>query len=321
VKKKILLLHNQIKNHTPDELDVLAQRDLISNSCLKIGYDVNCLTVGDDLHKTLEKITSAKPDIIFNLVEAIWGKSELIYFAPALLNLLKIPYTGTPLEALFISTNKALAKKIMRLNDLPTADYFSIAELSQLNPDKTYIAKPIWEEASVGISDDYIFNIAETEKLNKISQLSPTHYFVEEFINGREFNVSILTRGDDAEVLPPAEMIFSSFFDNKHKIIGYAAKWDEDSDEFKNTNRVFNSADNDIQLKQKLIDICGRCWKNFSLKGYARIDFRVDEDNNVYILEINGNPCIAENSGFVAAVKQTGYSVETMVERILSDLN
>ncbi|MBU2528295.1 ATP-grasp domain-containing protein [bacterium] len=321
MKKKIAVIHNQIKNNTPDELDVLAQRDLIRSSCLKIGYDVNCLTVEDDLQKSLEKITSAKPDIVFNLVEAIWGKSELIYFAPALLNLLKIPYTGTPLEALFITTNKVLSKKIMQMNGLPTAGYFSINALSGLNPHKTYIAKPIWEEASVGISNDYIFTISETAKLDKISKLSPTHYFVEEFINGREFNVSVLANGGKAEVLPPAEMIFSSFFDDKHKIIGYEAKWDENSEEYKNTNRVFGTADKDILLKDKLIDICGRCWKVFSLKGYARIDFRVDEDNNVYILEINGNPCIAENSGFVAAVKQAGYSVETMVERILSDLN
>ena len=219
---------------------------------------VTCLAVGNNLKTDIEIVEKENPTVVFNLVEATFGKGELIYFVPALLNALKIPYTGVPLDALFITTNKVLAKKIMQFNNLPTADFFSINEFQKLNPSKTYIAKPIWEEASVGITEDYIFNLSETAKIKNIQQLSNTHYFIEEFIDGREINISMLATSNEVEVLPPAEIIFSDFFNDKPKIVGYAAKWDENSEEYKQTNRFFETLENTPNLKEKLITICNK---------------------------------------------------------------
>ncbi|MCF8364380.1 MAG: ATP-grasp domain-containing protein [Bacteroidales bacterium] len=319
--KKIIILHNEIDSGTPDELDVLDQRDLIESSCLKMGLKVECMTVGKNIYNDLMQVSSASPDVVFNLVESTWGKGELIYFAPAILNALKIPYTGVPLDALFVTTNKVLAKKIMRLNGLPTAGFFSVDEIENLNPDKSYIVKPIWEEASVGINADSVFKINETEKLNRISALSSSQYFIEEFISGREFNVSILAGNEGEEVLYPAEMIFSSYFDDKPKIVGYKAKWDEHSEEYRQTNRAFGTLEQNLPLKTRLIEACRKSWNTFNLHGYARVDFRVDEQDNVFILEINGNPCISPDSGFVAALEYAGYTREMMIKRILNDLN
>jgi D-alanine-D-alanine ligase len=321
MSKNIIILHNQIRNNTEDELDVLDQRDLVKEACHKLGHTVTCMTVGDDIQKDLKKVQTKNPDLVFNLVESSWGKGELLYFAPAILNSFKIPYTGVPLDALFVSTNKVLAKKLMRLYNLPTANFFAIDELNKLDPAKTYIVKPIWEEASVGIDTDSVFKLTESEKIKKITQLSSAHYFIEEYIDGREFNVSIIADGKRSEVLPPAEMIFSSYFDNKPKVVGYKAKWDENSEEFKHSYRAFGTLKNNISLNNNILKICNESWKAFNLHGYARIDFRVDRNDNLYILEINGNPCIAPDSGFVAAINYAGYSNEKMVERILEDIN
>jgi len=321
MKQKIVILYNELISNTPDELDVISQRDLVKEACENLNHEVVCLTVGTHLMNDIERVREENPDLVFNLVEATWGKGELIYFAPALLNSFKLPYSGVPLDALFVTTNKVLAKKLMRYNNLPTADFFAMNELDQLHPDKTYIAKPIWEEASVGISADYIFKTSEKNKMEIIQQLSVSHYFVEEFIDGREFNVSILADKNGLEVLPPAEMIFSGYFDDKPKIVGYKAKWDEDSEEYKQTNRAFGTLENNQKLKEKLRTICEQAWTVFNLKGYVRIDFRVDTNDNVYILEINGNPCISPDSGFVAAIQQLGYTNEMMISRILADLN
>lgn len=321
MSKKIIILHNQIQNFTEDELDVLDQRDLVKEACVKLGHKVITMTVGDDIQADLKKVQAHSPDIVFNLVESTWGKGELLYFSPALLNSLKIPYTGVPLDALFVSTNKVLAKKIMRLYNLPTADFFAIDELNKLDASKTYIVKPIWEEASVGIDIDSVFKPNDAERLKKLSQLSSSHYFIEEYIDGREFNVSLLADKRSLEVLPPAEMIFSSFFDHKPKVIGYKAKWDENSEEFKQTNRAFGTLENNKPLKNKMIEACSQSWKAFNLHGYARIDFRVDDKDNLYILEINGNPCIAPDSGFIAAINYAGYNNEIIVKRILEDIN
>lgn len=320
-QKKIVILHNKVLTDNPDELDVINQRDLVWCACGKIGFEVVCLTVGNDLMGDIQNVKNENPDVVFNLVEATWGKGELIYFAPAILNSFKLPYTGVPLDALFVTTNKVLTKKLMRFNNLPTADFFEMNELEKLDPNKIYIAKPIWEEASVGISVDYIFKTSEKSKFEKINQLAASHYFVEEFIDGREFNVSILTGKNGPEIMPVAEMIFSTYFNDKPKIVGYKAKWDETSEEYKQTNRAFGTLDNHSVLKDKLTVICQKSWKAFNLKGYVRIDFRVDKNDNVYILEINGNPCIAPDSGFVAAIEYAGYNVETMVKRIVEDLN
>jgi len=321
MKKKVVILHNEISNNTADELDVLEQRDLVVAACKKMGFSVECLTVGNDLKRDVEKVKDSKPDIVFNIVESTWGKGELIYFAPAILNAFKLPYTGVPLDALFITTNKVLAKKMMRLYDLPTADFYSIDEIGLLNPDKTYIVKPIWEEASVGIDADSVFNLSEKEKINKIAKLPASQYFIEEFISGREFNVSVLAQKNGPEVLYPAEMIFSSYYNDKPKVVGYKAKWDEKSEEYHQTNRAFDTLEQNLPLKNKLIEISRACWKTFNLHGYARVDYRVDSADNVYILEINGNPCISPDSGFVAAIEHAGFTHEIMVERILEDLN
>lgn len=319
--KKVIIIHNKIENNTADELDVLAQKDLVSEACLELGHKVSYFTVGDDIKSDLQKVALEKPDLVFNLVEATWGKGELIYFAPAILNALKIPYSGVPLDALFLTTNKVLAKKMMVKDNLPTAPFFAINEINLLNPQRKYIVKPIWEEASVGISEDLIFTTADLEKVNIIKTMSVSQYFIEEFIDGREFNVSIIAGKNGPEVLPAAEMIFSSYFDDKPKIVGYKAKWDENSEEYKQTNRSFGTITNNPDLDKGLRDICLKSWALFNLHGYARVDFRVDEADNIYILEINGNPCIAPDSGFIAATELMDYSKAEIIERILNDLN
>ena len=318
---KVIILHNEIKTGTADELDVLNQKALVAEACSALGNKVLFMTLGNDVRQDIKAVVSEKPDLVFNLVESLWGKGELIYFAPALLNAYRIPYTGVPLDALFLTSSKVLAKKKMLNEDLPTAPFFLTSETAGLEKDRKYIVKPVWEEASVGISGDQVFSPSDAGKVEKISRMDPRHYFIEEFIDGREFNVSIIAGEEGPEVLPPAEMIFSGYFDNKPKIAGYKAKWDEESDEYKNTRRSFDTVEKDTALGKKLEEICIKSWKAFNLHGYARIDFREDSAGNIYILDINGNPCISPDSGFIAASHKAGYSEKQLVGRILKDLN
>jgi D-alanine-D-alanine ligase len=322
MKKKVIILHNLIQDgDNPDEKDVLDQRDLVRDACLNLGYEVKSMEVGNDIFADISLVAGEKPDLVFNLVEASFGKGELIYFAPAILNSLKVQYTGVPLDALFLTTNKLLAKKTMQMHNIPTAAFFRMKEISKLDKGRTYIVKPIWEEGSVGIDDAYIFSVNDEKKRSFISRLPESHYFIEEFIDGREFNVGMLAGKDGFEILPIAEMIFTDFFSDKYRILGYKAKWDEESGEYKNTYREFGTLESGSPLEMKLRAACEMAWKVFGLKGYARVDFRVDKDENVYVLEINGNPCISPDSGFVAAVLKAGYTMEIMIERILNDLN
>jgi len=120
-------------------------------------------------------------------------------------------------------------------------------------------------------------------------------------------------------MLPPAEMRFIDYPPGKWKVVGYRAKWDESSFESLHTQRSFEFPKSERPLLQNLMDIARRCWHLFGLRGYARVDFRVDERNQPWVLEINANPCLSPDAGFVAAASQSGLSYRQVVERIVQD--
>jgi len=155
--------------------------------------------------------------------------------------------------------------------------------------------------------------------VEKVKQLNNETYFIEEFIDGREFNISILAGKNGPQVMPPAEIRFLDYPANKPKVVGYTAKWKEDSFEYIHTQRTFEYNDNDTPLLKKLETICLQTWNTLGLRGYVRVDFRIDPDGNPLILEVNTNPCISPDSGFVAACKHAGLSNAQMIERIIED--
>ncbi len=144
-------------------------------------------------------------------------------------------------------------------------------------------------------------------------------YFAEQYIGGREFNISLL--GNPVRVLPIAEMEFNNYPEEKLKIIGYRAKWDKKSYEYNNTKRNFDFWENEKPLLKNLENICMKCWKIFSLRGYARIDFKMDKNQIPYVLEINSNPCISPDSGFIAAAEREGLSHAKIIKEVISSLN
>jgi ribosomal protein S18 acetylase RimI-like enzyme len=156
----------------------------------------------------------------------------------------------------------------------------------------------------------------------EIARRSTTYgkqYFAEEFIDGREFNLSLLAGPNGPQVLPPAEIDFSAFPDGKPKIVNYAAKWDEKTFEFQNTPRRFDFPASDQPLLAKLNGLAVRCWEVFGLRGYVRVDFRVDVNGHPWILEINTNPCLSPDAGYAAALRQARISTEQAIQRILDD--
>jgi len=320
--KKVIILHNAIAdNSNPDEADVLHQAELVFNALQNLRFDPEIMPLSNELFIDIEKVAKKKPLFIFNLVESLYDKGELIYVGPAVLNALHIPFTGVPLDALFLTTNKVLAKKFMTFYDIPTPAYYEISQLKELKPHVQYILKPKWEEGSVGLDEENVFTTHDSDKLLKISKLSTNHYFIEQFVEGREFNMSILGGNDGPKVLQPAEMIFKDFPEGKPKILGYKAKWEESSMEYQNTTRSFQTLENDSPLYRKLKSICEKCWISFGLRGYARVDFRIDKEGNPFVIEINGNPCIAPDSGFIAAASHAGYTNDFVIKKICEELN
>jgi D-alanine-D-alanine ligase len=230
---------------------------------------------------------------------------------------MKIPYTGSSYEATFVTSNKTVAKKIMRYHGIPTPASITAKRLNEIKPGSRYIVKPIWEDGSLYLDEASVMDGITLRE--KAESLDFQRFFIEEYIDGREFNISILTSENGPVVLNPAEIVFTNYAPEKPKIVGYTAKWDTDSFEYKNTVREFPELKPDLQTALK--KICIDCWEAFKIKGYARVDIRLDATGNPFVLEVNPNPCISPDSGFIAALHQTGMGVDMAIANIVNDLN
>jgi len=319
-KKRVVFLYDKLpENPKEDELDVIRQMKFIRKALIHLGYTTEELSFSIDLEGVMKELKRLNPWIVFNLVETTMGTGQLLHIAPSILNYLKIPFTGAPLEALFITTNKVLTKKQMKLMGIPTSGWYMLDELHQIDPRMKYIVKPISEDGSLGLDENCVFQGRNKTFFKKLEKLDKRIFFIEEFIDGREFNLSVLGGRNGPQVMPPAEILFKDYPEDKPKVVGYNAKWTEDSFEYTHTPRTFRFGNRDRSLIEELKSIALRCWKEFDLRGYVRVDFRVDKNNQPYVLEINGNPCIAPESGYVAATKRAGLKFPEVVNRILED--
>jgi D-alanine-D-alanine ligase len=120
-------------------------------------------------------------------------------------------------------------------------------------------------------------------------------------------------------VLPPAEIIFEGFTDTMPRIVDYHAKWDTAAFAYHHTPRCFDFPPFDHELLARLQELARLCWEAFGLRGYARVDFRVDDAGRLWVLEINANPCLAPDAGFAAALERAGIDYTEAVRRILAD--
>jgi D-alanine-D-alanine ligase len=320
---KVAIFYNAVNSDAnQDELDVLVQVEAVSDALVQLGHQPEIVTLGLNLELAISALRKMKPDIVFNLVESIGGFGRFIHFAPTILEALKIPYTGGHSNALFVTTNKILTKELLHRAGVATPAWLTLKQLATqgISFDPPYIIKPIAEDASVGIDEDALVN--QRVQLTAILKERSARFgecFAEAYIPGREFNLSIVAGPQGPEVLPPAEMLFTDFPQNKPRIVGYRAKWDEESFEYRATNRTFDLPATDTPLLNRLNQVTQQCWELFKLRGYARVDFRVSETGTVLVLEVNVNPCISPDSGFVAACRRAGLTFPEVVQRILQD--
>ncbi len=321
IREKCCILYNMPRDGAlPDELDVLDQVEYISKNLTELGIETYRKGITLDFMNEIRALANEKPGFVFNLVESINNKGEISYFVPALLNMYSIPYSGNPLEAMFMTTSKTLTSKTLQSAGINNPGMYLPSQPDTLIPGNRYIIKPVWEDGSLGITGGSVFTyVPGYEK--KLKVYDDYHWLIEDFIDGREFNVSVLAGHNGPEVMPPAEIIFHNFGADKPHIVDFKAKWEPDSFEYKNTIREFPGSNMNLVLKEKIVTTALQCWHVFGLKGYARVDMRVDDRDNPFVIEVNANPCLSPDSGMVAAVAEAGIPFTSVVQRIISDLN
>ena len=322
----IAILHNAVgETAALEDQDVLVQVEAVTAALVELGHTVAAVPVSLDLARLRKWLEDHKPALVFNLVEGLEDWDSLSSFAPALLDALGLPYTGNATEATFLTTHKVLAKERMQQAGLPTPAWLSSGNTpigtGHGGPDK-WIIKGIWEQASRNLDEDAIVGgdaAAVARQLADRAARFGRPCYAEQFIAGREFNVALLTSRGRPVVLPPAEIDFSAFPPEKPRIVGYRAKWLADSFEYNNTPRRFEFPESDKPLLERLRALALHCWDVFGLRGYVRVDFRVDAAGQPWILEVNTNPCLSPDAGYAAALKQADISFTAAIGRIVAE--
>ncbi len=318
-----VIVHNRVgPAPPPHEADVLVQADAVTEALANLGYNCRRLEAHLDLGALRDALGKARPAVVFNLVESLDGSDRLIHLVPALLEHLGQPFTGAPADAMYLTTNKLIAKAWLRAHGVSTPDWWhSGAQLPATGVEQRWIVKSVTEQASFGLDDAAV--VAGLGAARQRMAVSRSRWgggwYAEHFVDGREINVSLLAGPDGPRVLPPAEIEFRDFPAGRSRLVGYSAKWDESSFEYRNTVRRFLDEREERALVDALRETALRCWEIFGLRGYARVDFRIDAAGRRWVLEVNANPCLSPDAGFTAALAQAGLAFDEAVSRILAD--
>jgi D-alanine-D-alanine ligase len=331
----IAFLYNEAAEdpaHTAD--DNVPARSPVVAALGRLGHTVTPIACTLDLAALRDEVDRIKPDVAFNRVESLGGSDAMTAAVTMLLDSRGIPYTGCRTESLVATASKLNVKQRLVRAGLPTPEWivgdcgFWISDCglkdSLDNPQSAirnpkFILKSVYEHASFEIDDASVIEAADRGEIawliDERTSDSGRPCFAERFIEGREFNLSLL--GGEPLVLPPAEIDFSAFPKGKPRIVGYGAKWKAGSFEFNNTPRRFDFPPADLRLLSRLSELAVECWLLFDLRGYARVDFRCDEAGQPWILEINANPCLSPASGFAAALERAEIGYDGGIQRIL----
>ncbi len=318
--REVAILHNPVgEGDDPSTSDVLAQVELVAAGLEALGIPHRVLPVPD--WKPWRHLVPNPGLVVFNLMEAPPGMPHVQPDAAAALEVMGIPFTGSPPGVLWTTTDKLGTRALLASEGLP------VAPGGRLDPDRPdlldrvpgpWLLKPACEDASVGLEGDPVCATrqAALARARDLAERFPGQAVVAEtYLPGRELNVSILA----GEVLPVAEIVFEDFPEGMSRVVGYEAKWLEDSFACIHTVRHFPEDPADAVLLGRVREIARAAWRICGLRGYARVDVRLDADGNPCVLEVNANPCLAAGAGFMAAAAKAGLEPSDVISRILED--
>ena len=295
--------------------------DVIS-TLTAMGHEVQTLAVHDDLGDIRRTATDWKPHIAFNLLEgfddvATWDQNVVAY-----LELSKMPYTGCNSRGLLLGRDKAIAKKLLTYHRIPVADFAVFPRGRSVRRPKRLsfplFVKSLTLDASIGISQASVVEDDEklVERVKFIHDSIGTDALVERYIEGRELYVGILGN-QQLEILPIWELLFTKMPEEKRRIATERLKW---SLTYQKKHGIVSGEAKDLpaEIEARIRDICKRTYRNLMLSGCARIDLRLTEAGQAYVIEANPNPQLSEDEDFAQAAKKAGIDYETLLQRIVN---
>lgn len=315
------VIYGPLKENDRLETPWTTEFDILSN-LQEMGHTIRPLGVYSDLLKIRAAISEFKPHIIYNLLEEFDGESVFDAHVVSYLEMQRIPYTGNGPRALMLARDKSLAKKILTYHRIKTPKFAVFPKNKKKNLPKglnfPLIVKCLAEDASLGLSQASVVHSQEKllERIKYINTKIGVDAIVEEFIEGREFYVGILGNYR-LNLLPVWEVFYKKSEKPEKEFYGRSAKWNEKYRCRKGINS--GKAKISTELEERIQMIAKKTYKALALNGYARIDIRMDKDENIYIIEANPNPNIAYDDEFAeSALYQKKWSYHELLQKILS---
>lgn len=283
------------------------------------GHTTAVVSAHCDLAGLVSRLSESKPDLVFNLMEMFGDSLHADVGVQGLLDLFGVPYTGAGPGESYLQQDKALAKKLLAFDNIAYPDFavFSADSLFETggNLRLPLFVKPLRADASIGIDSKSLVRTS-TELMKRVVYIHENlkdSALAEEYIEGREFYVSVLGN-QQPQAFPPIEMDFSKLEPGQPRILDRNAKWEPGTPQFEGTSAVI--ADLPEELSARLEKNALAAYRALRVRDYGRIDFRVPDTGEIYVIEVNANCYLERSSEFAKSAEAAGIDFVSLINRI-----
>lgn len=328
-KQRILLMvHEQLI--PPEDLTGLTEDDIadcqseydVYATLHNLGHEVRVIGIGDRLTELRELIKAWRPHVVFNLLDEFGGIVSYDHYVVAYLELLRQPYTGCNPRGLMLSRDKVLTKQVLAWHRIPTPD-FRLFPVGQRFREPRRITFPLFvksatEDASLGIAQASVVEDMQSlkERVEFIHQHVETDALVEEYVEGRELYVGVIGN-KRLTTFPVWEMHFGTLPETQARIATRKVKWDRKY-QAKHGITTAQARDLDSTQLEHIGRLAKRIYRALHMSGFARMDFRMDADGKVLLLEANANPELSYGEDFAESGAAMGLDYKALLTRLIS---
>jgi len=283
-------------------------------------HDVEILAVHDDVKALISGLEAQRPELVFNLLEEFGDDPTGNIAVCGVLDAMRVPYTGCGPGEYYLGQDKALAKKLLAFEQI------LYPRFAVFHKDKDFetggnlkmplFVKPVAMDSSIGVGGKSLVRTS-TEMMERVLMIHKEvgdAALAEEYIEGREFYVGVVGNGDP-QALPPIEVDFSAMPEGMPKVYDAKAKWEKDSQEFKSTKVLVPELPD--ELRAKLHKVSLDAYRALRIRDYGRVDLRVADTGDIYVLEVNASCYLERNDEYAMAAQAAGISYEQLIERIV----
>ncbi|MDQ3136668.1 MAG: ATP-grasp domain-containing protein [Gemmatimonadota bacterium] len=317
--KITVLTYLDSDNENSKEYDPVVSQ--VARTLRRLGHRVSVLGVHGDVKRLIAGLSRRKPDLVFNLMEMFGDNVFGDIPVTGLLDLLGVRYTGSGPGELYLSQDKGLTKKLLAFEEILYPRYAIFSRQAAFetggNLRMPLFVKPLRSDASLGIGGKSLVHDAAAlmERVAAIQKELDDAALAEEYIEGREFYVGVLGNAQP-KALPPVEVDFTGFPEGVPKVMDSKAKWDEGSKEYKGTKSVMATLPD--ELRARLQKVAVDAYRALRVRDYGRVDLRLTDTGDIYVLEVNASCYLEKSSEFAMAAAAAGLDYPRLIEEVVN---